>query len=82
MKEYMVNGEPKLLEEVTLIGDLVDGITKGSKVLITGRGVFDSIYVKKEDIFNMDWTYTEVEGHPYVALSYDVVKPVLLEEEK
>lgn len=80
MKEYMVNGEPKLLEEVTLIGDLVDGITKGSKVLITGRGVYDSIYVKKEDIFNMNWQYCDVEGHSYVRLSYDVVKPVLEEE--
>ena len=81
MKEYMVNGEPKLLEEVTLMGDLMDGITKGSKVLITGRGVFDTIYVKKDDIFNMDWAYTNVEGHPYVRLSYNTVQPIILEEE-
>lgn len=80
MKEYIVNGEVKELRELTILGDVEDGITKGSKVLVDGTGDYDSIFVKETDIFKRDWVLTDIDGENYVELAQFVVEPIFKEE--
>lgn len=79
-KEYNVNGEVKELRELTILGDVEDGITKGSKVLVDGTGDYDSIFVKETDIFKREWLLTEIDGEKYVELPIYIVEPIFKEE--